>query len=184
MLSPEVFGVVADAACEARTSTANLPLRGVGPMAPQLRKDFTLVQGKMFTPGTNEIIVGDGAVKQFEGLDVGNKVRWLKTDWQVVGRFTDDGGLAESEVWGDAATLQQAWQRGPTLPDRSRAKLAEGASLKTLKDALTKNPQLTVDVLSEKAVLRRSAEGHVERSSTASACGSPSSWASPRCSRR
>jgi putative ABC transport system permease protein len=67
-----------------------------------------------------------------------------------VGRFTDNGGLAESEVWGDAATLQQAFQRGPTY-QTLRAKLTEGASLKAFKDALTKNPQLTVDVLSEKA---------------------------------
>jgi putative ABC transport system permease protein len=89
-------------------------------------------------------------VNQFKGLEVGNKVRWLKTDWLVVGRFTDNGGLAESEVWGDAATLQQAFQRGPTY-QTLRAKLTEGASLKAFKDALTKNPQLTVDVLSEKA---------------------------------
>lgn len=149
MLSPEVFGVVATP-MRTKDSSAMLPLRGVGPIATQLRKEFTLVQGRMFTPGTNEIIVGDGAVKQFKGLEVGNKVRWLKTDWTVVGRFTDNGGLAESEAWADAATLQQAFQRGPTY-QTLRAKLSEGASLKAFKDTLTKNPQLTVDVLSEKA---------------------------------
>ncbi len=149
MLSPEVFGVVATP-MRTKDSSAMLPLRGVGPIATQLRKEFTLVQGRMFTPGTNEIIVGDGAVKQFKGLEVGNKVRWLKTDWAVVGRFTDNGGLAESEAWADAATLQQAFQRGPTY-QTLRAKLSEGASLKAFKDTLTKNPQLTVDVLSEKA---------------------------------
>jgi putative ABC transport system permease protein len=149
MLSPEVFGVVSTP-MRSKPSTAMLPVRGVGPMATQIRKEFTLVQGRMFTTGTNEIIVGDGATKQFKGLEVGNKVRWLKTDWTVVGRFTDNGGLAESEVWGDAATLQQAFQRGPTY-QTLRAKLADGASLKAFKDTLTKNPQLTVDVLSEKA---------------------------------
>jgi putative ABC transport system permease protein len=149
MLSPEVFGVVATP-MRSKESSAMLPVRGVGPMATQIRKEFTLVQGRMFTPGTNEIVAGDGATKQFKGLEVGNKIRWLKTDWTVVGRFTDNGGLAESEVWGDAATLQQAFQRGPTY-QTLRAKLADGASLKAFKDALTKNPQLTVDVLSEKA---------------------------------
>jgi len=149
MLSPEVFGVVATP-MQNKSASAQLPFRGVGPMAPKLRKEFRLVQGRMFTPGTNEIIVGDGAVKQFKGLAVGNKIRWLKTDWVVVGRFTDNGGLAESEAWGDAAVLQQAFQRGPTYATL-RAKLAEGASLKEFKDVLTKNPALTVDVLSEKA---------------------------------
>jgi putative ABC transport system permease protein len=118
-------------------------------MAPQLRREFKLVDGKMFRPGTNELIVGEGALKQYEGLEVGKTVRWLKTDWLVVGRFTDDGGLAESEVWADAGVLQQVWQRGPTI-STIRAKMAEGASVKSLKDVLTKNPQLTVDVVSEK----------------------------------
>jgi putative ABC transport system permease protein len=148
MLSPEVFGVVS-VPLRDKDSSANLPLRGVGPMAAQLRKKFKLVEGKMFKPGTNELIVGDGAVKQYKGLGVGKKVRWLKTDWEIVGRFTDNGGLAESEVWADAATLQQVWQRGPVV-QTIRAKVAEGASIKALKDVLTKNPQLTVDVLSEK----------------------------------
>jgi putative ABC transport system permease protein len=148
MLSPEVFGIVA-VPLRGKDTDANLPLRGVGPMATQLRKDFTIVEGKMFRPGTNELIVGDGAAKQYLGLEVGQKVRWLSTDWVVVGRFTDDGGLAESEVWADAAVLQQAWRRGPVY-QTIRAKLTEGASLKAFKDALTKNPQLTVDVLSEK----------------------------------
>lgn len=148
MLSPEVYGVVAQQ-LRGKDSTANLPLRGVGPMASQLRKEFKLVEGRMFKTGTNEVIVGDGTVKQYMGLEVGKKVRWLKTDWQVVGRFTDDGGLAESEVWADAATVQQVWQRGPVV-QTIRAKLAEGASLKAFKDVLTKNPTLTVDVVSEK----------------------------------
>ena len=38
---------------------------------------------------------------QYDGLDVGKTVRWGATDWTVVGRFTDRGGIAESEVWGD-----------------------------------------------------------------------------------
>ena len=148
MLSPEVFGVVSVPLSD-KDSSANLPLRGVGPMANQLRREFKLVEGKMFKPGTNELIVGNGAVKQYKGLEVGEKVRWLKTDWVIVGRFTDDGGLAESEVWGDAATLQQVWQRGPVV-QTIRAKVADGSSVKALKDVLTKNPQLSVDVLSEK----------------------------------
>lgn len=149
MISGETFGIVAQKLRD-KNSDANLPLRGVGPMAPQLRKSFKLAAGRMFRPGTNELLVGAGAAKQFEGLEVGKTVRWFKTDWQIVGHFTDDGGLAESEAWGDLGTLQSVGQRGPTV-STIRAKLAEGATLKALKDTLTKNPQLTVDVSSEKA---------------------------------
>jgi putative ABC transport system permease protein len=153
MISPEIFGVVTQK-MHGKDSEANLPLRGVGPMGPALRRDFKLVEGKMFHPGTNEIIVGAGVMKQYDGLEIGKKVRWFKTDWfktdwTVVGKFTDDGGLAESEVWVDAGTLQQVWGRGPTV-STVRAKIAPGSSVKTVKDVLTKNPQLTVDVSSEK----------------------------------
>jgi putative ABC transport system permease protein len=45
--------------------------------------------------------------------------------------------------------MQQAWRRGPGY-QTVRAKLADGAPLKALKDVLTKDPSLSVDVLSEK----------------------------------
>jgi putative ABC transport system permease protein len=148
MISPEVFGVVA-VPLRGKDTTAQLPFRGVGPIATQLRREFRIVEGRMFKSGTAEIVVGDGAAKQYLGLEVGRKVRWLNTDFEIVGRFTDDGGLAESEAWADAPVVQQAWRRGPTF-QTIRAKLAPGSSLKAFKDVLTKNPQLTVDVMSEK----------------------------------
>ncbi len=76
----------------------------------------------MFHPGTNEIIVGDGVVKQYEGLEVGKTVRWGNANWNVVGRFTDGGGIAESEAWGDTPIVQQAWRRGNSFQS-IRAKL-------------------------------------------------------------
>ncbi len=149
MISPEIVGIVAHNMA-GKDSDAQLPLRGVGPMAPQMRKEFKLTEGsRMFKPGTNEVIVGAGAVKQYVGLGIGQTVRWFKTDWKVVGHFTDDGGLAESEVWMDAGILQQVFQRGPTV-STIRVKMAEGTPVKNLKDTLTRNPQLTVDVPNEK----------------------------------
>jgi putative ABC transport system permease protein len=148
VISPEVFGVVT-VQLRGKETTGNLPLRGIGPNATQLRRHFKLVEGRMFKPGTNELVVGDGAAEQFVGITVGSTPRWLNTDWHVVGRIKDDGGLAESEMWGDAAVLQQIWQRGPMVQS-IRARLAEGTPLKTLKDALSKDPRFAVDVMSEK----------------------------------
>ena len=94
--------------------------------------------------------MGDGVVKQYEGLEVGKKVRWGNADWNVVGRFTDGGGIAESEAWGDTRVVQQAWRRGNSFQS-IRAKLNNPASLKTLKDALTKDPRVRVGVQTERA---------------------------------
>jgi putative ABC transport system permease protein len=149
LLSPELY-VLVDGRMRGKDASTNLPLRGVGQMAPKVRKSFKLVEGQMFREGTNEIIVGDGVVKQYEGLEVGKKVRWGATDWTVVGRFTDDGGIAESEAWGDTRVVQQAWRRGNSFQS-IRVKLNNPESLKTLKDALTKDPRVRVGVQSERA---------------------------------
>ena len=149
IMSPELY-VLVDGRMRGKDASTNLPLRGVGEMAPKVRKSFKLVEGRMFREGTNEVVVGDGVVKQYEGLEVGKKVRWGNTDWTVVGRYTDGGGIAESEAWGDTRVVQQAWRRGNSFQS-IRAKLNDPASLKTLKDALSKDPRVRVGVQTERA---------------------------------
>jgi len=149
ILSPELY-VLVDGRMRGKDASTNLPLRGVSQMAPQVRKSFKLVEGRMFREGTNEVIVGDGVVQQYEGLEVGKTVRWGNANWNVVGRFTDGGGIAESEVWGDTPIVQQAWRRGNSFQS-IRVKLTNAAALKTLKDNLSKDPRVRVGVQSERS---------------------------------
>jgi len=149
ILSPELY-VLVDGKMKGKDASTNLPLRGVSPMAPLVRKSFDLFEGRMFKEGTNEVIVGDGVVQSYDGLNVGQVVRWGGANWSVVGRFTDKQGIAESEVWGDTRVVQQAWRRGNSYQS-IRVKLESPAALKTLKDALTKDPRVRVDVKSERA---------------------------------
>jgi putative ABC transport system permease protein len=148
IMSPELY-VLVDGKMKGKDASTNLPLRGVSPMAGNVRKNFKLVEGRMFREGTNEVVIGDGVVKNYDGLEVGKKVRWGATDWTVVGRFTDQGGIAESEAWGDTRVVQQAWRRGNSFQS-IRVKLENPAALKTLKDALTKDPRVRVSVQSER----------------------------------
>ena len=149
VLSPELY-VLVDGRMRGKDASTNLPLRGVSQMAPQVRKSFKIVEGRMFKEGTNEIIVGDGVVKQYEGLEVGKTVRWGNANWNVVGRFMDGGGIAESEAWGDTPIVQQAWHRGNSFQS-IRVKLKDAASLKTLKDNLSKDPRVRVGVQTERS---------------------------------
>ena len=148
ILSPELY-VLVDGKMKGKDASTNLPLRGVSPFAPMVRKSFKLVEGRMFREGNNEIIVGDGVVQNYDGLEVGKKVRWGGGEWTVVGRFTDRQGIAESEVWGDVRVVQQAWRRGNSYQS-VRVKLESPASLKTLKDSLTRDQRVRVDVKSER----------------------------------
>jgi putative ABC transport system permease protein len=151
--SPELY-VIVDIPLKRTVTAANVPLRGVGPQAPQLRQNFRIVEGRNFTPGTFEIIVGRGASQQFAGLTVGNKLRWGTTDWAVVGIFEDRGSVAESEVWTDATVLQGAYNRGTTYQSM-RVKLTSPEAYNSFKDALTTDPRLNVRMFTEREYYER-----------------------------
>jgi putative ABC transport system permease protein len=151
--SPELY-VIVDIPLKRTVTAANVPLRGVGPQAPQLRQNFRIVEGRNFTPGTFEIIVGRGASEQFAGLTVGNKLRWGTTDWTVVGIFEDRGSVAESEVWTDATVLQGAYNRGTTYQSM-RVKLTSPEAFQSFKDTLTKDPRLSVRMFTERDYYER-----------------------------
>src|SRR6478672_7822851 len=84
---------------------SNVPLRGVGPKAFEVRDTLTFVQGRRFAPGTREINVGKQAVDRFKGLTLGSDVKFGSAVWKVVGVFTAEDASFESEVWGDVELM-------------------------------------------------------------------------------
>lgn len=125
---------------------ANVPLRGVERAAMAVRGDMRIEEGREFTPGRNEVVVGGGAARAFAGLDLGRTIRVGANEWLVVGIFAGGGGATESEIWTDAAVLQPAYNRGDSFQS-VYAKLESPQSFQQFKDALTTNPQLKVKVL-------------------------------------
>ena len=145
--SPELFVIVAHPT-KKDTSDANVPLRGVSAEALGVRPEVKMVEGRMFTPGTNEIVVGRAASRQFAGLTVGSSVRWGKNNWTVVGIFEAHGNAAESEIWTDARVLQPAYQRGNSYQS-VYVRLPSENGFQAFKDALTANPQISVTAIRE-----------------------------------
>lgn len=145
--SPELFVIVGHPLKRSGTD-ANVPLRGVSIGALQVRPRLKIVEGRMFQPGTNEIIVGRAASRQFAGLSVGTSVRWGEGTWEVVGIFDAGGSVAESEIWSDAKVLQPAYRRGNSYQS-VYLRLESPESLQKLKDALTVDPRLNVTVIRE-----------------------------------
>lgn len=145
--SPELFVIVGHPLKRSGTD-ANVPLRGVTAAALKVRPNTRIVEGRMFTPGTNEIVVGRAASNQFQGLTVGSPVRWGDSSWQVVGIFDAGGSVAESELWCDARVLQGAYRRGNSYQS-VYVRLQSPGSFQTFKDALTGDPRLNVTVIRE-----------------------------------
>ena len=78
-----------------------MQLRGVGDEAWAVRPNAKIVEGRKFTPGMRELIVGNGAARQFAGLEPGHEISLGNQTWTVVGVFAS-GDAMDSEVWGDA----------------------------------------------------------------------------------
>ena len=145
--SPELFVIIAVPLKRSGTD-ANVPLRGLSPIALNVRPQVRIAEGRMFEPGTSEIVVGRAASRQFSNLSVGSTVRSGKTSWQVVGIFDAQGSVAESELWCDARVLQSLYQRGNSYQS-VYLRLQSADSLQKLKDALTTDPRLNVTVVRE-----------------------------------
>ena len=145
--SPELFVIIGHPLQRSGTD-ANVPLRGLTPIALRVRPDLNIAEGRMFTPGTSEIVVGRAASRQFSNLSVGSTVKSGKMKWQVVGIFEARGSVAESELWCDAKVLQGVYQRGNSYQS-VYLRLESIDSLQRLKDALTTDPRLNVTIVRE-----------------------------------
>lgn len=147
LVSAEVY-VMVDLRKKSTDTTANVPLRGVGPNAMVIREGFQLAEGRMFEPGRRELIVGRGAQDQFSDLAVGTQLPLGQDSWEVVGHFTGQGGSIESELWADAAMVQSAFSRGNNFAS-VYARLQSPNELSRFKDELTADPRLSIEVMRE-----------------------------------
>jgi putative ABC transport system permease protein len=145
--SAELF-VITDLPKISTGTSANVPLRGIEPSAFFVRDGASIIDGRMFQFGTNEVIVGRAASKQFSGLTVGSTITSGQVSWKVVGMFEADGGVAETEIWCDARTLQSAYRRGNSYQS-VLVRLDSPQSFDAFKDWLTTNPQVSVSVRRE-----------------------------------
>jgi putative ABC transport system permease protein len=129
---------------------ANVQLRGVSANVLAIRRNVKIIEGRMFRPGMSEVIVGKNARSTYTGLKLGNTI-WLGSQrWQVVGTFDAGGSAFDSEVWADPHLLNAAYPPRPeTLSQSVTVHLASPAALQQLKDALTTDKRLNVDVTRE-----------------------------------
>jgi putative ABC transport system permease protein len=144
LLSTEIVTVVNLPKIDTGTDS-NVTLRGVGLQLLKVRPELKIVDGRMFRPAVRELIAGSGAVKQFRGLATGSVLHLRNADWTVVGIFTSNGDIHESELLADVDTVGSAIERNGNYSS-AIGLLASAADFDRFKDALTTDPQLKVDV--------------------------------------
>jgi len=136
---------------------SNVTIRGVTAAGIELRPQVRLAEGRMFRPGTAEVVTGRAIASGFRGAGVGETLRFASRDWTVVGVI--DGGRTgfDSEIWGDAEQMLQAFRRGAYSSLIFR--LADPARFDAVKREIESDPRLTLEA-------KREAQFYADQSET------------------
>ena len=126
---------------------ANVIIRGVQPVSPELRREVRLSAGRFLNPGSTEIVAGGQIARRFEGAGLGETLRFAMRQWRVVGVMEAGNTGFASELWGDVETLLAAFRR--TAFSSVILRLRDPAAFDALKARLESDPRLPVQVLRE-----------------------------------
>jgi putative ABC transport system permease protein len=157
LVSAELYLVV-DGIKHSSQTKANLPLRGIGQEGMAVRKGIHIIAGRMFSPGSNEIVVGKALLGEFDGLELGQTVTFGTGRWTVVGVFEAEGSVFESEIWADLPVVQSFFKRDNVF-QTVRARLVTPAALDGLRRYLDSDPRLKLEAKSEAAYFAEQASG-------------------------
>ena len=109
-VSPELLTLLNIARSDGKTFS-NVQVRGMAPIGVEIRSGVKIVEGRMFTPATNEAIVSRNLSKRFANMKVGDTLKSGAFQWVIVGLFDAQGSADESEIWTDVTDLQQQTKR-------------------------------------------------------------------------
>lgn len=160
LVSAEIVVIVALPlrAERAEGAEANVQVRGIGARALDVHQGVRVVEGRMLTPGTAEVVVGRYARGSYAGLEPGATVRLGGTPFRIVGVLDGGGSAFDSEIWADAAVLGPAYQRPRGYYQSAAARLASREVLDLLRQRLTSDPRMRHQVDRETEYYARASE--------------------------
>ena len=126
---------------------SNVTLRGTSALGKELRPQVRIVEGRMFRPGTSEIIAGIAIARAFQGAALGETLRFAQRDWLVVGVFDSGRTGFDSEIWGDAEQMMPAFRRNAYSTVVLR--LADPADFARMREAIAADPRLQLEAKPE-----------------------------------
>lgn len=157
LASPEMM-IVNNMARRQDNNSVNVVIRGVTPIALKVRTNVRITEGRMFTPGLYELVVGRKAHERYVGLDVGQSIKLQRRMWSVVGVFDADGSGFESEIWGDLEVMGPAFNRANGYSSLT-LRLKNPQDITRFNDDLKRNPAMQVEAVQEREFYDNQAGG-------------------------
>jgi putative ABC transport system permease protein len=119
-------------------------LVGFSPGVTLVQTNVKVIEGRQYRPAVHEVIVSEPIRKMYKGMNVGDHLMLLGTEWTIVGVFAGNDSLGDSVLRADADTVMTAFHR--TTYQSANVQLQSPAAMQQFKDALTSNPALAVEV--------------------------------------
>ena len=146
MISPEIV-IAFKIAKKDNPKGANVIVRGVTQNAFTMRPYVHLVQGRMFRPGSDEVIVARRIRDRFQNTNLGDTFKFGPQYWHVVGIFDAPNSAFASEIWADVEFLGQARKR--TAYSSLLVRPVDRAAFESIKAAIANDNRLKLQVKSE-----------------------------------
>ena len=135
---------------------SNVTVRGTSEMGGELRPQVRISEGRMFRPGTSEIVAGSAVAAGFQGVGLGQTLRFAGRDWLVVGIVDAGRSGFDSELWGDGEQMLQAFRRNAFSTVVLR--LADVDGFEHIRKALEDDPRLSLEAKPERVFYAEQSE--------------------------
>jgi putative ABC transport system permease protein len=109
MASLEMVQVVSLASVDNPKGT-NVTVRGLSEIGIEMR-NVQIAEGRWFRPGQREIVVGKSVARRYPLARVGQKLRFARGDWEIVGVIDGRQSAIDSEIWGDLNQISSDYNR-------------------------------------------------------------------------
>lgn len=127
----------------------NVTVRGLGKAGMEMRP-VRVVEGRWFRSGLREVVVGRGVAQRYPSARIGNRIRFGKGEWEIVGIMDAGQSAVNSEIWGDFHQIASDYNRqesGSSVLLRA----SNSAALDTLQREIAGDPRLDATVMTEEA---------------------------------
>lgn len=148
MASLEVVTVIVLESPEA-PSGMNINLRGVMPVGIEMRQGLRIEEGKWFTPGRRQCVVGKSVAARYPGARIGEKLQFGRAEWEIVGVMSQGNTAVNSEIWADVNQIASDFGREGVLSSVLLRATDEPAVQALIAD-LEADQRLNVDAQTEK----------------------------------
>ena len=146
-VSPEVI-VLINLPRRGQAQGSNVTIRGVSAAGPSLRPEFKMAEGRYFRPGLREVVVSKRISERFQNCALGDKLKFAKGYWTVVGLFEAGNSAYNSEIWTDVNDLAQDFDREDYTDVFVRA--ADASAVAGIQDQVANDRRLHLKPVTER----------------------------------